>query len=64
MYMFQGGSNALIKEVETLKDSKSRLLKTKAALEEENARLQKIVDRLQLTDNLYGFILLCKTILK
>lgn len=56
MYMLQGGSNALIKEVETLKDSKSRLLKTKAALEEENARLQKIVDRLQLTDNLYGFM--------
>ncbi|CAI6368037.1 unnamed protein product [Macrosiphum euphorbiae] len=50
----KGGSNALIKEVETLKDSKSRLLKTKAALEEENARLQKIVDRLQLTDNLSG----------
>ncbi|XP_022173371.1 centrosomal protein of 290 kDa-like isoform X2 [Myzus persicae] len=50
----KGGSNALIKEVETLKDSKSRLLKTKATLEEENARLQKIVDRLQLTDNLSG----------
>ncbi|KAL4149414.1 hypothetical protein QTP88_003367 [Uroleucon formosanum] len=50
----KGGSNALIKEVETLKDSKSRLLKTKAALEEENARLQKIVDRLQLTENLSG----------
>ncbi|XP_060881211.1 centrosomal protein of 290 kDa-like isoform X2 [Metopolophium dirhodum] len=50
----KGGSNALIKEVETLKDSKSRLLKTKAALEEENARLQKIVDRLQSTDNLSG----------
>ncbi|XP_060838928.1 centrosomal protein of 290 kDa-like isoform X2 [Rhopalosiphum padi] len=50
----KGGSNALIKEVETLKDSKSRLLKTKAALEEENARLKKIVDRLQLTDNLSG----------
>lgn len=42
--------------METLKDSKSRLLKTKAALEEENARLQKIVDRLQLTDNLYVFM--------
>lgn len=42
--------------METLKDSKSRLLKTKATLEEENARLQKIVDRLQLTDNLYVFM--------
>ncbi|XP_027846641.2 centrosomal protein of 290 kDa [Aphis gossypii] len=50
----KGGSNALIKEIETLKDSKSRLLKTKAGLEEENDRLKKIVDRLQLTDNLSG----------
>jgi len=30
-------------------------LKTKAELEEENDRLKKIVDRLQLTDNLLVF---------
>jgi len=42
--------------VEILKDSKSRLLKTKAALEDENARLKKVVDRLQLPDNLYVFM--------
>jgi len=31
-------------------------MKTKAGLEEENDRLKKIVDRLQLTDNLFVFI--------
>lgn len=41
--------------METLKDSKSRLLKTKAALEEENTQLKKILDRIQPTDNLYNF---------
>jgi nitrogen-specific signal transduction histidine kinase len=41
--------------VEMLKDSKSRLMKTKAVLEEENNRLKKLVDRLHSTDNLYGF---------
>ncbi|XP_025411308.1 myosin-8-like isoform X3 [Sipha flava] len=47
----KGGNNALIKEVEMLKDSKSRLMKTKAVLEEENNRLKKLVDRLHSTDN-------------
>lgn len=41
--------------METLKDNKSRLMKTKAALEEENIKLKKIIDRLQFTDNLYVF---------
>lgn len=42
--------------METLKDSKNRLIKTKSALEEENARLKKFVDHLQSTDNLYVFL--------
>ncbi|XP_050436659.1 centrosomal protein of 290 kDa isoform X2 [Adelges cooleyi] len=50
----KGGSSALIKEIENLKDKKCRLEKTKSALEEENIRLKKTVDRLQSADNMSG----------
>ncbi|XP_050520658.1 centrosomal protein of 290 kDa isoform X2 [Daktulosphaira vitifoliae] len=47
----KGGNAALIKEIDTLKDRKNRIEKTKLALEEENVRLKKKIDQFQLADN-------------